>query len=59
MVASCRRVYVVEQNATGQHAHVLAAAGLPAGRIEGILRFDGLPFRPGELAAGILNREQA
>lgn len=57
LVSSCRRVYVVEHNATGQYARLLAGAGLPAERIRSVLRYDGLPFRPGELAARILDGE--
>jgi 2-oxoglutarate ferredoxin oxidoreductase subunit alpha len=56
-VESCRRVYVVEHNASGQYAHVLAGTGIPAGRLESVLRYDGVPFRPGELAARILERD--
>jgi 2-oxoglutarate ferredoxin oxidoreductase subunit alpha len=58
-VSDCRRVYVIEHNATGQYAHVLAGAGIPPERLESILRFDGVPFRPGELTARISEREQA
>ncbi|HZO95985.1 MAG TPA: 2-oxoacid:acceptor oxidoreductase subunit alpha [Gaiellaceae bacterium] len=54
-----RRVYLVEQNATGQYARVLAGAGLPAAGLESVLRFDGRPFRPAELARAILEREEA
>jgi 2-oxoglutarate/2-oxoacid ferredoxin oxidoreductase subunit alpha len=56
-VAGCGRVYVVEHNASGQYAHVLAGAGVPLDRIESILRYDGVPFRPGELATRIRARE--
>ena len=53
---SCRRLYVVEHNATAQYTRVLAETGIQA---ESILRYDGLPFRPGELAAAVLEREAA
>jgi 2-oxoglutarate ferredoxin oxidoreductase subunit alpha len=59
LVLACRRVYVVESNASAQYAHVLAGAGLPAERLESVLRYDGLPFRAGELAARVLEREAA
>jgi 2-oxoglutarate ferredoxin oxidoreductase subunit alpha len=51
--ARCR-LYVVEQNATAQYTRALAEAGV---RAEPILRFDGVPFRPGELAGQVLARE--
>jgi 2-oxoglutarate ferredoxin oxidoreductase subunit alpha len=59
LVETCRRVYVVEHNATGQYAHVLASAGAPLERLESVLRYDGEPFRPGELAERVLEREGA
>lgn len=59
LASACRRVYVVEQNATGQYARVLAGAGIPAGRLRSVLRYDGVPFRPGELAARIAGEEGA
>jgi len=58
-VADCSRVYVIEHNATGQYAHVLAGAGLPLDRIESVLLYDGVPFRPTELAACIRERKPA
>lgn len=54
--ATCRRPYVVEHNATAQYAHVLAEAGVA---VESILRYDGVPFRPGELAAAVHAKEAA
>ena len=57
-VSACRRVYVVEHNATGQYAFALAATGLPAERLRGVLRYDGIGFRPGELTSRILAAEQ-
>lgn len=59
LARACRRVYVVEHNASAQYAHVLAGAGLPNERLESVLRYDGQPFRPGELAAHVLEREAA
>jgi 2-oxoglutarate ferredoxin oxidoreductase subunit alpha len=43
-IGAAARLYVVEHNATAQYAHVLA---------------EGVPFRPGELAAAVLEREAA
>ena len=59
LAATHRRLYVVEHNATGRYARVLAGAGIPAERLESVLRYDGLPFRPGELAATVLAREES
>jgi 2-oxoglutarate ferredoxin oxidoreductase subunit alpha len=56
LASACRRLYVVEHNATAQYTRVLAEAGVQA---ESILRYDGIPFRPGELAAAVLEREAA
>jgi len=56
-VASCERTYVVEHNATAQYAHLLASEGIPLDRLVSILRYDGVPFRPQELAARILHCE--
>ena len=58
-VSACTRVYVVEHNATGQYAHVLAGAGVPLGRIRSILRYDGVPFGPDELAERVHAMELA
>jgi 2-oxoglutarate ferredoxin oxidoreductase subunit alpha len=58
-VSACKRVYVVEQNATGQYAHLLAGAGVPHARLQSVLRYDGVPFRPAELTALIREREGA
>jgi 2-oxoglutarate ferredoxin oxidoreductase subunit alpha len=58
-VSACRRVYVIEHNAAGQYAHLLAGAGVPTARVESVLRYDGVPFRPGELAERIGESECA
>jgi 2-oxoglutarate ferredoxin oxidoreductase subunit alpha len=58
LVAACRRVYVIEHNATGQYAHVLAGAGVPFERVASVLRWDGVPFRAGELTGRILAAER-
>jgi 2-oxoglutarate ferredoxin oxidoreductase subunit alpha len=57
-VLECRRVYVIEHNATAQYAHLLAGAGIPLDDLESVLRYDGVPFRPGELAGRILELEE-
>jgi 2-oxoglutarate ferredoxin oxidoreductase subunit alpha len=56
---SRERTYVVEHNAEGQLARLLAEAGAPTDRLGGVLRYDGVPFRPGELAERILGLERA
>lgn len=56
-VRSHERVYVVEHNAEGQLSHLIASVGAPHARLRSILKYDGVPFRPGELAARILESE--
>jgi len=56
-LASKERVYVVEHNHEGQLAQILASIGEPVDAMRSILRFDGLPFTPGELAARIREEE--
>ncbi len=51
------RVYVVEHNAEAQLTHLLASVGVPRDRLVPVLRYDGIPFRPGELAGRILEEE--
>ena len=58
-VSDCQAVYLVEHNASGQYARALTSHGVPAGRLRSVLRYDGLPFRPGELVDEILQRETA
>ena len=53
------RIYVVEHNAEGQLAHLLASVGAPHDRLRGILRYDGLPFLPSELADRVIRAEEA
>lgn len=57
-VAGHERVYVVEHNADGQLARILAAAGAAPARLRGIRRYDGTPFRPGELVERVLAAEE-
>jgi len=52
-IAACDRTVVVEHNAEGQLRDLLVAAGAPTDRLRSILRYDGIPHRPGELAARI------
>jgi 2-oxoglutarate ferredoxin oxidoreductase subunit alpha len=56
-VRRCKRVYVVEHNAEGQLAHLIASVGAPHDRLRSMLKYDGIPFRPGELANLILESE--
>ncbi len=58
-ISECRHAYLVEHNASGQYAQVLASRGIPTGRLRSVLRFDGLPFRPAELVEEIARREIA
>ncbi|WP_020375724.1 2-oxoacid:acceptor oxidoreductase subunit alpha [Sulfobacillus thermosulfidooxidans] len=48
--AKARHILVVEQNATGQVAHLLKGAGLFDGRYHSLLKYDGVPFLPEEVA---------
>ncbi len=57
-IDGCRRVYVVEHNASGQYAQLLLAAGAPRHRIRQLLKYDGVPSSPAELARRILEAEQ-
>lgn len=52
-VASRDLVLVVEHNAQGQLARLLASAGAPLDRIRSVLRYDGVPFTPGEIVAEV------
>jgi len=57
-VRAKERVYVVEHNAEGQLAHLIASVGAPHGRLRPVLRYDGAPFRPAELATRIREMER-
>jgi len=50
-VARARRVVVVEHNATGQLATLILSHAGGHGKIEGIRKYDGLPFTPAEIEA--------
>jgi len=54
-----QRVYVVEQNESGQYRRLLQSAGALAGNLRSIRNYDGTPFRPAQLAAAILAGEQS
>ncbi|HJM89656.1 MAG TPA: 2-oxoacid:acceptor oxidoreductase subunit alpha [Dehalococcoidia bacterium] len=56
-VESCERVYVVEHNATGQLAGIIAHGGGDSKRMRKVLRYDGLPLRPNDIAEEILELE--
>jgi 2-oxoglutarate ferredoxin oxidoreductase subunit alpha len=58
LVEACRRVYVIEHNATGQYAHVIAGAGVSLERLESVLRWDGVPFRAEDLTGRVLAEER-
>ncbi len=48
------RVYVVEQNATGQLRKILVSEGADAARMESILQFDGRPMRAGTIVDTVM-----
>ena len=52
-VARARRVVVVEHNATGQVASLIRSHVGGHDKIAGLRRYDGLPFRPADIEAGI------
>jgi 2-oxoglutarate ferredoxin oxidoreductase subunit alpha len=56
-IDSCDRVYVVEHNATGQLAGIIAHAGGDSKKMRKVLRYDGLPLRPSDIATEILELE--
>jgi 2-oxoglutarate ferredoxin oxidoreductase subunit alpha len=53
-LAAARQVIVIEQNATGQLAQLLRM-NLPesAEKIVSLRKYDGNPFKPGEINSGI------
>ncbi len=56
-VAQCERVYVVEQNATGQLAKLLVREGADSAKIRNVLRYDGTPMRSGHIVQDVLAQE--
>ena len=53
------RVYVIEHNAEGQLARLLAGAGAPFEKMRHLRRYDGTPFRPSGLYRAVLDGEGA
>jgi len=56
-VKKCSKVYVIEHNESGQLERLLKGAGCPPETLRGIRKYDGLPFRPSELADRIITQE--
>jgi len=52
-IARARRVVVVEHNATGQVATLVRSYVGGHDKMTGLRRYDGLPFRPADIEAGI------
>lgn len=48
-----RLTFVVEHNQEGQLRRLLMGAGADGSRLKGVRRYDGVPFRPGELVGAI------
>jgi len=57
-VERCRRVYVVEHNATAQLAHLLMHQGANGDKLVNVIQYDGTPMRPGELVQRVLQTEK-
>ncbi|HEX6923313.1 MAG TPA: 2-oxoacid:acceptor oxidoreductase subunit alpha, partial [Bacillales bacterium] len=55
LMASAKKIAVVEQNATGQLASIIKANAGHADKIENVLKYDGNPFLPSEVYQGLLN----
>jgi 2-oxoglutarate ferredoxin oxidoreductase subunit alpha len=55
-VARARRVVVVEHNATGQVASLVRSHVGGHEKVTGLRRYDGLPFRPADIEAGLWPR---
>lgn len=56
-ISQCDRIYVIEHNEHGQLRRHLRAAGCEGAQLESILKYNGVPFGPGELAELIQERE--
>jgi 2-oxoglutarate ferredoxin oxidoreductase subunit alpha len=52
-IARARRVVVVEHNATGQVASLVRSHVGGHDKVTGLRRYDGLPFRPADIEAGL------
>ncbi len=57
-IRACDRVYVVEQNSEAQLARMLDGSHA-FGNLSSVRKYDGVPFRCGELVSRILERERA
>jgi 2-oxoglutarate ferredoxin oxidoreductase subunit alpha len=57
-VNQCKRVYVVEYNATGQLAGLLVREGADVDRLRSILKYDGTPMQADEIVAQFLAMEE-
>lgn len=57
-VERCDRVYVVEHNASAQLMHLLIRQGASGRTLRDVLKYDGTPFRPGELVQRVLQKEK-
>jgi len=58
-LTSKERVYVIEHNHEGQLAQILASVRQDCATVTSILKYDGVPFTPRELAARIAEKETA
>lgn len=56
-VASKERVYVVEHNHDGQLAQILASIGESTDTMRSIVKYNGVPFTPSELADRVRTQE--
>ena len=56
-VVSRRRTYIVELNAEGQLAHLIAGVGAPMDRMRNVLRYNGIAFTPGDIVDEIMRGE--
>lgn len=58
-IKNCKTVYVVEHNLVGQLAHLLMHQGADPDRLIKLLKYDGTPFTPSDLAEKIVvNRKK-
>lgn len=56
-IDTCKRVYVVEFNAQAQLAHIFMHQGADPDKLISVLKYDGVPFKPAELAKRVLEHE--
>ncbi|MGI9533329.1 MAG: 2-oxoacid:acceptor oxidoreductase subunit alpha, partial [Thermodesulfobacteriota bacterium] len=57
-VEKCKRIYVVEYNAVGQLTHLLMHQGADSSKFIKVLKYNGIPFRPGEILKRVLEEEE-